>query len=78
MKRGKARRTDLLGDGLTALCGGALALNLLFVVGLLAILASNQSAPLRPRVAAVAAAQQCQLAAGAPLRAHYPAMHVRS
>jgi phosphate transport system permease protein len=41
VKGGKTRRTDLLGDGLTALCGGALALNLLFVVGLLAILAYN-------------------------------------
>jgi len=36
-----ARRSDLLGEGLTALCGGALALNLLFVAALLAILAVN-------------------------------------
>ncbi len=33
--------SDLLGDGLTALCGGALALNLLFVVALLLVLALN-------------------------------------
>jgi phosphate transport system permease protein len=42
LKESKAqRRSDVLGDGLTSLCGGALALNLLFVVGLLAILAIN-------------------------------------
>ena len=39
MKREK--RIDPLGDGLTALCGGALALNLLLVVALLAVLAIN-------------------------------------
>lgn len=32
---------DLLSDGLTALCGGALALNLLLVVGLLVVLVVN-------------------------------------
>ena len=32
---------DRLGDSLTALCGGALALNLLFVLALLALLAAN-------------------------------------
>ncbi len=35
------RRSDLLGDSFTALCGGALALNLLLVVGILALLAWN-------------------------------------
>jgi len=34
-------RTDLLGDGLTALCGGALALTLLGVLGMLGVLAAN-------------------------------------
>src|SRR5687767_5381107 len=34
-------RPDLLGQSLTALCGGALALNLLLVVALLALLAAN-------------------------------------
>lgn len=38
-RNGRRRRhTDLLGEGLTALCGGALALNLLLVLGLLAVL----------------------------------------
>lgn len=45
MKRLKAktgrRRSDMLGDSFTALCGGALALNLLLVVGILALLAWN-------------------------------------
>jgi len=35
------RRSDMLGEGLTALCGGALALNLLSVIALLAILVVN-------------------------------------
>jgi phosphate transport system permease protein len=35
------RRLDPLGDALTALCGGALAFNLLLVVGLLVVLAVN-------------------------------------
>ncbi len=35
------RRTDVLGDSFTALCGGALALNLLLVVGILGLLAWN-------------------------------------
>ncbi len=35
------RRSDVLGDSFTALCGGALALNLLLVVGILALLAWN-------------------------------------
>ena len=37
----RSKRTDLLGEGLTALCGGALGLNLLLVVALLAVLAVN-------------------------------------
>jgi phosphate transport system permease protein len=37
----QSRRRDLVGDGLTALCGGALALNLLLVVALLWILLAN-------------------------------------
>ena len=37
----RPRRTDLLGDGLTALCGGALALNLLLVAGLVGLLAAD-------------------------------------
>ncbi len=41
MSTRQARRSDRLGDGLTALCGGALALNLLFVLALLAVLAVN-------------------------------------
>jgi phosphate transport system permease protein len=41
MRRFGRRRADWLGDGLTALCGGALALNLLMVLGLLAVLAVN-------------------------------------
>lgn len=44
MKKARAKRTDMLGDGLTALCGGALALNLLLVVALLAILVVNGAA----------------------------------
>ncbi len=39
-RRGRRRR-DLLGEGLTALCGGALAFNLLLVVALLVILIAN-------------------------------------
>jgi phosphate transport system permease protein len=35
------RKVDWLGDGLTALCGGALALNLLLVLALLVVLAVN-------------------------------------
>src|SRR6185295_5890298 len=35
------RRSDRLGNSFTALCGGALALNLLLVVGILALLAWN-------------------------------------
>ena len=35
----KKPRIDVLGEGLTALCGGALALNLLLVAGLLGVLA---------------------------------------
>ena len=38
---GGASRTDPLGVGLTALCGGALAFNLLLVVALLGVLAAN-------------------------------------
>ncbi|HEX6851271.1 MAG TPA: phosphate ABC transporter permease PstA [Candidatus Polarisedimenticolaceae bacterium] len=36
----RRRRSDLLGESLTALCGGALALNLLLIAGLLALLAA--------------------------------------
>jgi phosphate transport system permease protein len=36
----RQRRTDYLGDSLTALCGGALALNLLLIAGLLTLLAA--------------------------------------
>jgi phosphate transport system permease protein len=36
----RARRNDFLGDSLTALCGGALALNLVLIAGLLALLAA--------------------------------------
>ena len=39
MPRGKERRSDWLGEGLTWLCGGALALNVLLVLALLGILA---------------------------------------
>ncbi len=35
------KRPDWVGDSLTALCGGALALNLVLIVGLLALLAVN-------------------------------------
>jgi phosphate transport system permease protein len=41
MGKRKSRHSDLLGEGLTALCGGALALNLLLVVALLAVLTVN-------------------------------------
>jgi len=36
-----SKKADWLGDGLTALCGGALAFNLLLVVALLAVLCAN-------------------------------------
>ncbi len=39
--KARRRRSDVLGDSFTALCGGALALNLLLVVGILALLAWN-------------------------------------
>jgi phosphate transport system permease protein len=41
VRRARSSGPDLLGDGLTALCGGALALNVLFVLALLLILAVN-------------------------------------
>jgi len=41
MQTGRSKATDRMGDGLTALCGGALALNLILVAGLLAVLAYN-------------------------------------
>jgi phosphate transport system permease protein len=41
MRLKRSGRGDLLGEGLTALCGGALALNLLLVVALLAVLSAN-------------------------------------
>jgi phosphate transport system permease protein len=41
VKTARAKRTDLLGEALTSLCGGALALNLLLVVALLGVLAIN-------------------------------------
>ena len=41
MARGATRRSALVGDGLTALCGGALAFNLLMVIALLVILVVN-------------------------------------
>ena len=47
MKRSK--RTDLLGDGLTSLCGGALAINLLLVIALLAVLVINGGGYFWPR-----------------------------
>ena len=37
----RSSKRDWLGEGLTSLCGGALALNLLLVIGLLVILAVN-------------------------------------
>jgi len=37
----RSKRSDMLGEGLTSLCSGALALNLLLVVALLAILVVN-------------------------------------
>ena len=40
MRAARDRRTDFLGDSLTALCGGALALNLLLIAGLLTLLAA--------------------------------------
>ena len=36
-----SKRSDLIGEGMTSLCSGALALNLLLVVALLAILVVN-------------------------------------
>jgi len=39
LKGGRLRRADVLGQSLTYLCGGALALNLLFVVGIMGLLA---------------------------------------
>ena len=47
MKRSK--HTDLLGDGLTALCGGALAINLFLVIALLAVLVINGGGYFWPR-----------------------------
>ena len=41
MPRPVTQRTEFLGDGLTALCGGCLALNLILVAALLAILVVN-------------------------------------
>jgi phosphate transport system permease protein len=38
---GRRRRSDLIGQSLTWLCGGALAFNLLLVIGILALLAWN-------------------------------------
>jgi phosphate transport system permease protein len=40
-KKDRGSRSDTIGEGLTALCGGALALNLLLVAALLAILVIN-------------------------------------
>jgi phosphate transport system permease protein len=39
--RPKSKRSDVLGEGLTALCGGALGFNLLLVVALLVVLSVN-------------------------------------
>ena len=36
-----SKRSDMIGEGMTSLCSGALALNLLLVVALLAILVVN-------------------------------------
>ena len=41
MEGRQGRGADRLGDGLTSLCGGALALNVLLVLGLLGVLAYN-------------------------------------
>jgi phosphate transport system permease protein len=45
----RSKHTDLLGDGLTALCGGALALNLFLVIALLAVLVINGGGYFWPR-----------------------------
>jgi phosphate transport system permease protein len=45
----RSKRTDLLGDGLTYLCGGALAINLLLVIALLAVLVINGGGYFWPR-----------------------------
>jgi len=45
----RSKRTDLLGDGLTSLCGGALAINLLLVIALLAVLVINGGGYFWPR-----------------------------
>ncbi len=44
MSASQKKNTGLLADGMTALCGGALALNLLLVVALLAVLVINGGA----------------------------------
>ncbi len=44
MNAAHVKRKNLLADGMTALCGGALALNLLLVVALLAVLVINGGA----------------------------------
>ena len=41
MAKQRSRRADVLGESLTALCGGALALNLLLILSLLFLLAAN-------------------------------------
>jgi phosphate transport system permease protein len=41
VKTKQAKRADVLGEALTSLCGGALALNLLLVIALLGVLAIN-------------------------------------
>ena len=41
MTQARRRRTEWLGEGLTALCGGALALNMLLILALLGVLAAN-------------------------------------
>ena len=41
MRKRGSRKGDLMSEGMTALCGGALALNLLLVVALLAVLVVN-------------------------------------
>jgi len=45
----RPKHTDLLGDGLTALCGGALAINLFLVIALLAVLVINGGGHFWPR-----------------------------
>jgi len=45
----RSKSTDLLGDGLTALCGGALAINLFLVIALLAVLVINGGGYFWPR-----------------------------